>query len=134
VASSVVVSTESRTELCAACVASGGACTGLDFGMLSGVESATGVSSALLAFLTSPEPETSKSVAVSPFFGLTSGSAVALVLTAPVAADVDPVPSLEPLDDGTAPDVDGSAEATPCPVRTAAPIPRATASPPTRPT
>jgi hypothetical protein len=86
------------------------------------------------AFLTSPEPEASKSVAVSGFFGLTPVSVEASVVAGPVDADVDPVPSLEPLDDGPAPEVDGSAEATPCPVSTAAPIPRATASPPTRPT
>jgi hypothetical protein len=53
--------------------------------------------------------------------------------------DVEAAPSLEPLDDEELVDdesdpSDGSADATPCPVKTAAPIPRATASPPTRPT
>ena len=39
------------------------------------------------------------------------------------------------VDDDSDPDVvDGSADATPCPTKTAAPIPRATANPPIRPT
>ena len=58
-----------------------------------------------------------------------------------VSDGVDLVP-LEPRDesvvdeavDGSDPDESGVAEATPCPVATAAPIPSAIASPPTRPT
>ncbi|MDT5324537.1 MAG: hypothetical protein QOF25_1689 [Mycobacterium sp.] len=52
----------------------------------------------------------------------------------PSDVEVDAAPPVDPLDDAPAPDVEGSADATPCPVNTAVPIPRATASPPIRPT
>jgi hypothetical protein len=52
-----------------------------------------------------------------------------------VALDVDE--DFDDADDESVPDApddsDGSAEATPCPVKTAAPIPSATANPPSRP-
>jgi hypothetical protein len=53
------------------------------------------------------------------------------LLAAPLPADVEPDDESDP-DDEDPSDV-GSADAIPCPVKTAAPTPKATASPPTRP-
>jgi hypothetical protein len=46
----------------------------------------------------------------------------------------DDVPEVASDDDSDPDGLEGSADATPCPTKTAAPIPRATASPPIRPT
>jgi hypothetical protein len=67
------------------------------------------------------------------FVSLESVDASAFSSAGCLASDVD-VPEVAS-DDDTEPDVlEGWADATPCPTKTAAPIPRATASPPIRPT
>jgi hypothetical protein len=87
-----------------------GCCEALDFFFFFGFGSATAV-----------------------FVSLESVDASAFSSAGCLASDVD-VPEVAS-DEDPEPDVlDGWADATPCPAKTAAPIPRATASPPIRPT
>ena len=77
------------------------------------------------------------------FFGVDSVAAAFASLESVVVSDFSPccclfsddaAPDLDSDDDADPDVVDGSADATPCPTKTAAPIPRATANPPIRPT
>jgi hypothetical protein len=79
------------------------------------------------------------------FFFVGFGSAAAVFVSlesvdasafssAPCLLSDDDVPEVASDDDSDPDGLEGSADATPCPTKTAAPIPRATASPPIRPT